>query len=167
MFGKSKKNSGKVRAKAGAADTLITRDTKITGSIHFTGVLYVDGHVVGDIAADEAEMSLLTIGKHGVVEGQVDVPHVVILGRVEGDVYASEHIELESSAHVDGDVYYKLIEMAMGAEVNGKLVHREQKLLNHDKKAAATADKDNTKGQKVEAKANADAKASSTPSATH
>lgn len=133
MFGKSKKNNSKVRAKAGAADTLITRDTKITGNIQFKGVLYIDGHVVGDIAADESEMSLLTIGKHGVVEGQVDVPHVVILGRVKGDVHASEHVELESSAHVEGDVYYKLIEMSMGAEVNGKLVHREQKLLNHDK----------------------------------
>lgn len=139
MFGKSKKNKSQVRARAGAADTLITRDTKITGDIAFKGVLYIDGHVVGNVSADEHEMSLLTIGKHGKVEGHVEVPHVVILGQVHGDVHASEHVELESSAHIEGDVYYKLIEMAMGAEVNGKLVHREDKpkLLNHDKPKAA------------------------------
>ncbi len=141
MFGKSKKNKSQVRARAGAADTLITRDTKITGDIAFKGVLYIDGHVVGNVSADEHEMSLLTIGKHGKVEGHVEVPHVVILGQVHGDVHASEHVELESSAHIEGDVYYKLIEMAMGAEVNGKLVHREDKpkLLNHDKPVAGAS----------------------------
>ncbi|NVJ59726.1 MAG: polymer-forming cytoskeletal protein [Gammaproteobacteria bacterium] len=135
MFGNRRKNSQqKVRPKAGAADTLITRETRITGDIHFKGVLYIDGHVIGNITADEHEMSLLTIGKHGKVEGEVEVPHVIILGRVEGDVHASEHIELENSSHVEGDVYYKLIEMAMGAEVNGKMVHQDDspKLLNHD-----------------------------------
>ncbi|PWK45400.1 bactofilin family protein [Pleionea mediterranea] len=139
MFGNGKKNKGRVRAKAGAADTLITRDTKITGDIQFKGVLYIDGHIVGNVKADELEMSLLTIGKHGVIEGQVEVPHVVILGKVNGDVHASEHVELESSAHIEGDVYYKLIEMAMGSEVNGKMVHRDDKpkLLNHQKEAAA------------------------------
>ncbi len=137
MFGKSKKNKSRVRARAGAADTLITRDTKITGDIHFKGVLYIDGHVVGNIKADELEMSLLTIGKNGIVEGEVEVPHVVVLGRVKGDVHATEHVELESSAHIDGDVYYNLIEMAMGAEVNGKMVHRDEKpkLLNHDRES--------------------------------
>ncbi|WP_144393139.1 bactofilin family protein [Pleionea sediminis] len=137
MFGKSKKDKSRVRPKAGAADTLITRDTKITGDIQFKGVLYIDGYVKGNIQSEEPEMSLLTIGKHGVIEGQVDVPHVIILGRVKGDVYATEHVELESSAHIDGDVYYKLIEMAMGAEVNGKMVHRDDKpkLLNHHREA--------------------------------
>ena len=46
-------------------------------------------------------------------------------------------IELASSARVEGDVYYALIEMAMGAEVNGKLVriadaHRAPLALDHD-----------------------------------
>ncbi|MEE4245906.1 MAG: polymer-forming cytoskeletal protein [Kangiellaceae bacterium] len=134
MFG-NKSSKQKIRAKAGAADTLITQDTTVNGDIKFKGVLYVDGHIVGDIVADELEMSLLTIGKHGLVEGKVEVPHIIIHGRVDGDVYASEHIELQGSSKVEGDVFYKLIEMAMGAEVNGKLVHRDEKpkLLNHDK----------------------------------
>ncbi len=131
MLGRSKKKSP--RAKAGAADTLICNRTKIIGDINFTGVLYVDGYVKGNISAEETENSLLTIGQNGVVEGEVNVPHIMILGRVTGDVHALEHVELMAGAKIEGNVYYKLIEMAMGAEVNGKMVHKEdqQKLLGH------------------------------------
>jgi cytoskeletal protein CcmA (bactofilin family) len=44
-------------------------------------------------------------------------------GQVTGDVRSAERIELAAKAKVDGDVYYNLIEMAMGAAVNGSLVH--------------------------------------------
>ena len=37
-----------------------------------------------------------------------------------------KRIELAAKARVDGDVFYKLIEMAMGAEVNGSLVHKAE-----------------------------------------
>jgi len=136
MFGNRNKGSKKnasPKAKAGAADTLICKQTKITGNIDFTGVLYIDGHVKGDISAEEVENSLLTIGSNGFVEGQINVPHIMVLGRVKGDVHALEHIELMAESRIEGNVYYKLIEMAMGAEVNGQMVHtvEKQKLLGH------------------------------------
>jgi len=140
MFGSNKKNSPK--AKAGAADTLICKLTKISGNINFTGVLYIDGHVKGDISAEEVENSLLTIGSNGYVEGEINVPHIMILGRVKGDVHALEHIELMASSQVEGNVYYKLIEMAMGSEVNGNLVHqdevKEPKKLSHQSSSNVT-----------------------------
>jgi cytoskeletal protein CcmA (bactofilin family) len=52
------------------------------------------------------------------------VHNIVLNGEVLGDVHAFEHIELAAAARVTGNVYYNLIEMAMGAEVNGSLVHR-------------------------------------------
>ena len=45
---------------------------------------------------------------------------------VIGDVHVSEHVELMSKARITGNVYYNLIEMAIGAEVNGKLVHSQE-----------------------------------------
>jgi cytoskeletal protein CcmA (bactofilin family) len=133
LFGRKKKQSPK--AKAGAADTLICKKTKICGDINFTGVLYIDGHVKGNIVSEEVDNSLLTIGKNGFVEGEIQVPHIVILGRVTGDVHALEHVELMSEARIEGNVYYKLIEMAMGAEVNGQMLHKieKQKLISHQK----------------------------------
>ena len=52
------------------------------------------------------------------------VPYVVLHGIVRGDVYASQRVELGPTARVIGNVYYNLIEMAIGAEINGKLVHQ-------------------------------------------
>ena len=79
------------------------------------------------------ENSLLTIGTNGYVEGLINVPHIMILGRVKGDVHALEHVELMAESRIEGNVYYKLIEMAMGAEVNGQMLHtvEKQKLLGH------------------------------------
>ena len=123
------------RAKAGAADTLISKETQVSGNINFTGVLYVDGVIKGDITADESENSLLTIGLNGHVQGEINVPHIMIIGRVTGDVHSLEHVELMSEARIKGNIYYKLIEMAMGAEVNGQMLHKtyEPKLLGHHK----------------------------------
>jgi len=148
MFGRNKSDSKKnsPRAKAGAADTLICKHTKIDGNINFTGVLYVDGHVKGDISSEEPENSLLTIGSNGYVEGEINVPHIMILGRVKGDVHALEHVELMADSRVEGNVYYKLIEMAMGAEVNGQMLHtiEKQKLLSHHKSPKPAKDKDSS-----------------------
>lgn len=133
MLGRKKKASP--RAKAGAADTLISKETKLEGNINFTGVLYIDGHIKGDIIADELENALLTIGQNGYVEGDIRVPHIMILGRVKGDVHALEHVELMTNSRIEGNVFYKLIEMSIGAEVNGQLLHKngETKLLRHHK----------------------------------
>lgn len=146
MLGRKKKQSP--RAKAGAADTLISKESKITGDINFTGVLFVDGYIKGDINADELENSLLTIGQNGHVEGEINVPHILIFGRVTGDVHGLEHVELMSDARVEGNVYYKLIEMAMGAEVNGQLVHKDEKpkLISHHK----DKEPDNSTGDNIE-----------------
>ena len=117
MFGNRK------RIKTTKIDTLIGRKSEMLGDVRFTGGLHVDGTVKGNIVADEDASSLLTLSESGIVEGEVRVPNIVLNGTVIGDVHAKQHIELASNARITGNVYYSLIEMAMGAEVNGNLVH--------------------------------------------
>lgn len=93
------------------------------GDLHFDGGCHIDGFVAGNVSADGDSDSALSIGGNGQVEGCVDVPHVVLHGTVKGDVSARERVELGPTARVIGNVYYNLIEMAIGAEINGKLVH--------------------------------------------
>ena len=93
------------------------------GDVKFAGGLHVDGTIKGNVAAEEDPSSVLTLSETGTIEGEVRVPNVVLNGTVIGDVHARQHIELASNARVTGNVYYSLIEMAMGAEVNGNLVH--------------------------------------------
>ncbi len=105
-------------------ETLVGRHTEVHGNLRFSGGLHVDGTVKGDVAADSGAEAVFTLSREGCIEGEVRVPTVILDGRVNGDVHAAERVELAAHARVTGNVYYNLIEMAVGATVNGKLVHR-------------------------------------------
>ena len=105
-------------------DTLIGAETEIRGDLHFTGGLHVDGRIKGNVVADGN--AVLMLSEHGRIEGEIRVPNIILNGRVIGDVHAAERVELASKARVRGNVYYQLIEMVVGAEVNGKLMHNAQ-----------------------------------------
>ena len=107
-------------------DSLIGSGTELKGDVYFKDGLHIDGVVKGNVIA-EGDDSMLTMSEQGRIEGEVRVHNIVLNGQVEGDVYASAHIELAPAARVNGNVYYNLIEMAMGAEVNGNLVHQTEK----------------------------------------
>jgi cytoskeletal protein CcmA (bactofilin family) len=118
---------GKKRKTTNArVDTIIGQQTRLEGDIHFSGGLLVDGQIKGAVIAETGSSSVLTVSEHGIIEGDVRVPTVILNGTVTGDVHSEEHVELAPKARIDGDVYYKLIEMAMGAAVNGNLVHRTE-----------------------------------------
>jgi cytoskeletal protein CcmA (bactofilin family) len=104
-------------------DTLIGQHTEVQGDVRFGGGLHVDGTIKGNVHARNDGKSMLSLSESGTIQGEVNVPYVVLNGVVIGDVHSSEHVELSSKARVTGNVYYSLIEMAVGAEVNGKLVH--------------------------------------------
>lgn len=123
MLGKKKQKS---RRPTGHFDTLISSRTSVEGGIHFSGGLHVDGKVRGKVAADEGSDAVLRISEVGEITGDIVAPHVIINGTVNGDVYASSHLELAEKASINGNVYYNLIEMAMGAAVNGNLVHQKE-----------------------------------------
>ncbi|MFK7865378.1 MAG: polymer-forming cytoskeletal protein [Pseudohongiellaceae bacterium] len=107
----------------GLTHTLISRSTEIVGDIHFSGELLIEGKVKGNIFAEDDSDALIRVAEHGTVEGEICVPSAVINGLIQGDVRSSKHIELAAKATVVGNVYYSLIEMVMGSEVNGNLMH--------------------------------------------
>ena len=123
---------GKPKTKATKIETLIGHSIEVRGDIIFSGGLHIDGKIVGSVISEEGSNSMLVLSEHGHIEGEVRVPFVVLNGEVIGDVYAAERVELSSKAQVNGNVYYNLLEMAMGAEVNGSLVHceNEKKLID-------------------------------------
>jgi cytoskeletal protein CcmA (bactofilin family) len=121
MFGQDKKG----KAPSARVDTIVGQNTRIDGDVHFSGGLLVDGTVKGSVIAEEGSASVLTVSEHGIIEGDVNVPNVILNGSVTGDVRSPERIEMAAKARVTGDVYYNLIEMAMGAAVNGSLLHSD------------------------------------------
>ena len=120
MFSDNKKR------KAAIIDSLIGGNSEFEGNVKFSGGFHIGGKLVGNVTAHEPS-SLLTLSEGGIVKGEVRVPRVVLNGTVIGDVHASERIELTASAKVTGNVYYNLIEMTTGAEVNGSLIYQGNK----------------------------------------
>ena len=136
MLGKKKQ---KPRRPAGHFDTLVSSRATVKGDVHFSGGLHVDGTIRGRVVAEEGGDAVLRVSEVGSVEGDIVAPHVIVNGTVHGDVYASTHLELAEKASIHGNVYYNLIEMAMGASVNGSLVHQNEPagLLSRDKQSDA------------------------------
>lgn len=111
------------RVKVQKGVTLIAPNTQVVGDIHFKDQLYVNGHVDGNILAGDEEAATVIISEEGSVTGEIRVPSVVINGTVEGNVFATARLELAAKARVKGNVYYQLIEMQLGAMVDGQLLH--------------------------------------------
>jgi cytoskeletal protein CcmA (bactofilin family) len=119
MLGRKTRNQAPI-------STLVGVDTRVNGDIDFAGGFHVDGYVKGNVKATTDDTSTLSISERGCIEGSVVVPHLLLNGTVKGDVRATERVELGPKARVIGNVHYKLIEMAIGAEVNGKLLHESE-----------------------------------------
>ena len=112
--------------RAPKVSTVIGVDTVINGDVRFKAGLHLDGTVRGNVIGEPDSNSTLMVSDKGTVEGDVRVDNLILNGTVIGDVYANARVELASAARVTGTVYYRLLEMAMGAEVNGQLVHTEE-----------------------------------------
>ena len=112
MFGKKKQPPIK---------SLIAPGSCIEGNLKFTDGLRIDGEVTGSIRANEGSSSILVISESATVTGSIYADHVIINGRVTGPVHASELLELQPKARIEGEVSYKALEMHQGAVIFGQL----------------------------------------------
>jgi cytoskeletal protein CcmA (bactofilin family) len=106
-------------------DCLIGAGTVIEGDLTFDGGLRVDGRVHGNVQSAEGKPGTLVLSEAAQIEGEIRVSHVVINGTVVGPVHATDYVELQGKANVTGDVYYRTLEMQLGAVVQGRLVYQD------------------------------------------
>ncbi len=105
--------------------TVVGKDTRINGDIGFASGMHVDGIVKGNVTGLSDTNATLVVSREGRIEGDVRVDNLVLDGVIVGDVFACNRVELAAGATVSGTVHYALLEMAMGAKVNGQLVHTD------------------------------------------
>jgi cytoskeletal protein CcmA (bactofilin family) len=114
MFNREKSNA--------RVDTLIGRSARIQGDVEFSGGLHIDGQVTGNVRVLPSGEASVSVSEHGVIEGSVEAPQVVLNGTVNGDIIATDRVVLGAKARVRGNVCYGVIEMALGAEITGRLI---------------------------------------------
>jgi cytoskeletal protein CcmA (bactofilin family) len=112
------------QSKSAKVDTLIGPKTRINGDVEFSGGLHLDGNINGNVTGDSDAGTFLSVSEQGSIEGSVVAPYVVLNGIVKGDIEAGDRVELGAKARVLGNVHYTIIETAVGAQINGKLIHK-------------------------------------------
>ncbi len=97
--------------------TNLTSDADIKGTIKFGEAMRIDGKFEGELIADNGE---LTVGKTGNVKANVKVKSAVIEGRVNGNIKASDKVELKQKAQLIGDLQAKILVIEEGVVFVGK-----------------------------------------------
>lgn len=105
-------------------DTIVGASTVIHGRIVTDTGLRIDGTVIGDIEAQANGKISVALGKTGKVEGDIHAYRVLIAGYVEGNIYASERVELHAGAKVNGDVTYGQLGIESGASISGLMISK-------------------------------------------
>ena len=124
MFGSDKKSTN---AAMPGGITLISEQSTFKGDLRFTGgQVRIEGRVVGSVVAESGAGASIEICTKGSVEGEVHGPMIVIDGQVHGNIVSTERVSLLSKARIHGNLYYKVLEMAAGAQVNGQIRRVEE-----------------------------------------
>ena len=102
--------------KEGRLSGFVGYGTKLTGETHFQAMLRVDGHLTGTVASDTGT---LIIGSSGQVDADISVASALINGTVNGDIIATERLELGRTARVMGNVQTPRLTIEDGAIFEG------------------------------------------------
>lgn len=130
---------------AGRHITLVNANSKVVGDVHFTGELVVSGKVQGNLLAEENADASLELNQTGSVEGDIRVPRAVVCGQVTGNIFSGKHVVLSASARVEGDIYYKMIEVVKGAQVRGAIIFSGDEAGRITRETPAEAQQDEEK----------------------
>jgi cytoskeletal protein CcmA (bactofilin family) len=101
----------------------IGKSVVIKGELSGSEDLYLDGEVEGTI---ELKQNSITVGTNGRVKAKITAKTVIVDGKVEGDIFGSERVEIRSSANVNGNIATKRIVIAEGASFRGSVTQEGQ-----------------------------------------
>ncbi len=100
-----------------SAETVIGPSVKVEGDLKGVGSVIIEGELKGLISTDKE----VTIGDNAIVHASIDANKASIAGKVTGNITVKDHLEITSSAKIDGDIKTKTISIESGATINGGL----------------------------------------------
>lgn len=116
--------------KEGLLSGFVGNGTTLTGEANFKGMLRVDGHLSGQV---KSEGGTLIVGNNGQVDADIDVAVATIHGSVNGDIIASQRLELGRAAKVNGNIQTPSLVIEQGAVFEGSCRMIQQKAAADNK----------------------------------
>ncbi|MBN2102716.1 polymer-forming cytoskeletal protein [bacterium] len=117
------KNQSSADVRGSELNTIIGKGTQIKGNLKVQNSVRIDGSVVGDVHSSDT----VIVGKDGEVRGQVRGKHVLLAGKVQGNVLAADRVYLETKAMIQGDIRAVRLVVDEGALFDGKCNMSEEK----------------------------------------
>ena len=108
--------SSQDQATIGKDQATIGKSLVIKGEVTGSESLYVDGRVEGSINLPGNRM---TVGRNGVVSANITAREIVVLGKVRGNLTASDRVDIRSEGSLTGDVVAQRISIEDGAYFKG------------------------------------------------
>ena len=96
--------------------TYLDHGSTVKGTLNFTAPVWIDGQIEGEIDAHDTSVA---IGKSAVVTAKIQAVSVAVAGVVNGDIIASQRIELQPSARVSGSLAAPKLVVQEGAIFEG------------------------------------------------
>lgn len=127
---------GSARGNSENTLSIISAGTVVAGDIETGGVLKIEGRIDGSVRRARQVM----LAKEGAIHGDVAANEVVVGGLIAGGIVASERLELQSTAVVNGDITTKSIVVMEGARINGAVKMAELALVTGGTASAAAAE---------------------------
>jgi cytoskeletal protein CcmA (bactofilin family) len=118
--------------KEGRLSGFVGHGTVLTGETNFEAMLRVDGHLMGTVTSDSGT---LLVGTNGQVDANISVAAAMINGNVNGDIIASDKIQLGRTARVVGNITTPKLILEDGAVLEGSCSMLKAKEA-HDHRAA-------------------------------
>lgn len=103
---------------------LLGEGTSFNGTMNVKGSIRIDGECEGKFHI----LDTLIVGKPGRVKGEVRAKQAVIGGKVEGKLFATNRVEFQAGASIEGDLVCKLLVIEEGATFDGSCKMGEEEL---------------------------------------
>ena len=133
--------------KTNEKDTVVGENVMVTGKLHTSSNIQVNGMVKGEI---ESEGGII-VGKSATIEGPITAAEIKIDGTVRGNIIASHSVEITSEAKVIGDIQTDKLSIQFGALFVGKSLMQDKKSAEKTKTETAKSDqKDSASGKSTE-----------------
>lgn len=106
-------------------DSIVGNATRIEGTLHVNESLRIDGRLNGNLEQQAGKSRWIIIGPTSEIHGDIRAQNVSVAGKVIGNIFATESIELMDGCEVRGNITHRSITVEPGASVHGQLIARE------------------------------------------
>ncbi len=123
------KSQGPIRAFLGSG-------TEFEGLLNFEGTVRIDGNFKGEIKTNDC----LIIGETAFIEAEIHVGHLIVMGKISGNIISLQKVEITSSGNVKGDVMSPILIIQEGAVLEGnvRMEAEHKKVVSIDEARSAT-----------------------------